>query len=114
MVKEAAIGFGIRQTAEFVVVGLIIDPFNRFLVPLSKGRLVTTQQAAANIAVLDFDLETATTVIVNPSGVLLSLLGRLPPIPAGTMAIVQVLGSLKEGLLENLDPNLARREGSRI
>lgn len=48
MAKEAAIGAAIRGVGEFALL-MVIDPYNRIVVPLSGDRLITTSQASSSL-----------------------------------------------------------------
>lgn len=73
LAREAAVGAAARSAGIFVL-GVIIDPYNRFIVPLSNGLLITSDQAAVNILNFDFtDPRTAAAVIIATPDVALDL-----------------------------------------
>lgn len=115
LLKEALVGVAIRSGALFVI-GLLVDPFNRFLVPASQGLLITSGEAAGNILSLDFrDPRTfATAVIATPDLVLDLTTQVLQKAAQGAHMIVveakghlEVVGGklseLKSGIEERLD-----------
>lgn len=104
MVREAAVGAAIRSAGMFAL-GYIIDPYNRFLVPLSNGLLITSDQAAVNILNFDFtDPRTAAAVMIAGPDVAIDLGIDLASatyrgLKEGTMMAVGIAkGSIKTAL----------------
>lgn len=96
--KEAVGGVAKRAGALFVL-GLLVDPFNRFVVPHSKGLLITTGEAAGNITSFDTSdpLRTFATVTLATPEVLIDIgIDITQAIVKGTaMVVVSAVGELK-------------------
>lgn len=72
-VKEAAAGTAVRAGALFTL-GLVVDPFNNFVVPASQGLLITSDKAAGNILHLDFrDPRTFATAVIGTPDVAIDM-----------------------------------------
>jgi len=71
------------------VIGQIIDPFNRFLVPLSRGLLVTTDGAVSELLRGKVSGPTIATTVLNPLGVVEA--GALRPVQKVGVRIKQIL-----------------------
>ncbi len=102
LLKETAVGFAIASGVEAIVIG-IISPFDRFIVPLSRGRLKTTKEAAIDIRIRKFDFKTGIALIVDPAGV--AFKGVVPILKQGQMAVVQAFGRITDSVFgEDIGP----------
>lgn len=98
--KQTAVGFAVRATGE-IIVGIIVDPFNRIIVPASRGRLDTSRQAALDLAAIDVSGPTIVAIAFDPLGVFFH--GLKPKLRAGQMAIFRVAGKIETAVEENLN-----------
>lgn len=74
LARDFAIGF-ITPSATAIALGIIIDPFNQALVPASGDRLITTNQAVAQVLSLDIQDpgKVAAAVVLAPPSFALDL-----------------------------------------
>lgn len=108
LAKEAVKGVAVRAAGLFAL-GIIVDPFNNFIVPNSQGMLITSDRAAGNILSLDTSdaRRTIATAIVGTPDVLLDLgiditqglLRGVEMVVGSVKADIQVIGGAIQDLV---------------
>lgn len=91
LAKETAKGYAKRKVI-YMGVGIAIDPYNRFLVPLSGGALISSQEAAENV----INLEVTPREPVKAIQTILAL--KMDPLSFGVEAIGETFRNIRGSL----------------